>query len=86
MYARLPGACRSRHNQYVAATRRRRRILHHAGIALGIMQSAQSEHPRPRDPMRMARGVTEPIGGRAKRIGVSGLRERRHGLVARLGR
>ena len=31
---------RSRHNQYVSATRRRRHFLHHAGIALGIMQTA----------------------------------------------
>ena len=31
---------RSRHNQYVSATRRRRRFLHHAGIAIGIMQIA----------------------------------------------
>ena len=31
---------RSRHNQYVSATRRRRHFLHHAGIALGIMRTA----------------------------------------------
>ena len=31
---------RSRHNQYVSAPRRRRHFLHHAGIALGIMQTA----------------------------------------------
>ena len=30
---------RSRHNQYVPATRRRRHFLHHARIAIGIMQS-----------------------------------------------
>ena len=30
----------SRHNQYVPATRRRRRFLHHAHIAIGIMQIA----------------------------------------------
>ena len=31
---------RSRHNQYVPATRRRRRFLRHARIAIGIMRSA----------------------------------------------
>ena len=31
---------RSRHNQYVPAGRRRRRFLHHARIAMGIMQIA----------------------------------------------
>ena len=31
---------RSRHNQYVPSTRRRRRFLHHARIAMGIMQIA----------------------------------------------
>ena len=31
---------RSRHNQYISATRRRRRFLHHARIAIGIMQIA----------------------------------------------
>jgi transposase-like protein len=31
---------RSRHNQYVPAIRRRRHFLHHARIAIGIMQTA----------------------------------------------
>jgi len=31
---------RSRHNQYVSATRRRRRFLHHARIAIGLMEIA----------------------------------------------
>jgi transposase-like protein len=31
---------RSRHNQYISATRRRNRFLHHARIAIGIMQNA----------------------------------------------
>jgi hypothetical protein len=31
---------RSRHNQYIPAARRRRHFLHHARIALGIMQTA----------------------------------------------
>jgi putative transposase len=31
---------RSRHNQHVSATHRRRRFLHHARIAMRIMQAA----------------------------------------------
>ena len=31
---------RSRHNQYISAKRRRRRFLHHARIAIGIMEIA----------------------------------------------
>jgi sensor histidine kinase regulating citrate/malate metabolism len=31
---------RSRHNQYVSAVRRRRHFLHHARVAMGIMQIA----------------------------------------------
>jgi hypothetical protein len=31
---------RSRHNQYIPATRRRRHFLRHARIAMGIMQIA----------------------------------------------
>ena len=34
---------RSRHNQYVPAARRRRHFLHHAGIAIGIMQIVRSD-------------------------------------------
>ena len=32
--------CRSRHKQYVSATHRRSRFLHHARIAMSIMQAA----------------------------------------------
>jgi hypothetical protein len=51
---------RSRHKQYVSATRRGHRFLRHARIAMRIMQVARSAKFNQRAAPQMARDVTEP--------------------------